>query len=81
MLSYPGMDSTGTVVVAPLLAPSAFSVEPVLNPLIPFEGKDYALATEQLAAIPIAQLTGLGSTALDRDSDISRALDRLFFGN
>lgn len=81
LLSYPGIEMSKTVVVAPLAEPGTFPSAPILNPTLetPMGLRD--LATERLAAIHIRELgTALGAYD-DTQFLIPRALSRLFDGN
>lgn len=81
LLSYPGVERSKVVIVAPLAQPGTFPSAPILNPTLdtPIGPRD--LATERLAAIHVRELgTTLGAYD-DKQFLISRALSRLFDGN
>jgi toxin CcdB len=68
-------------IVVPLLPPStALPAIRDLNPVLRFDGKDVALMTHYLTAVPRAELgPAIGNLAAERDA-ITRALDLLLTG-
>ena len=81
------LGALASVVVAPLIAldgtgqgASGYRPASRLNPVFAVEGRPHALATEFLAAVPVAVLgPRLGSLAHEADA-ITAALDMLFSG-
>lgn len=80
VLSHPLIAEAGSVVAAPLLDTAKFAVASTLNPVFDFGGRQVALATEQLAAIPLKEL-GQQVTSLEvHEYLIANAINRVFFG-
>ncbi|MFN3312136.1 MAG: CcdB family protein [Hyphomonas sp.] len=80
ILSHPLVAEAGSIVAAPLLDTERFAVASILNPVFDFGGRQVALATEQMAAIPVREL-GLQVTTLEsHEYPIANAINRLFFG-
>jgi hypothetical protein len=80
VVSDPHIATAGTVVAAPLMNLETFPVAPVLNPVLDIGGMRLALATEQLAAIPVKELGALVASGVDYEYPIANAVNRLFFG-
>lgn len=80
IVSDPHIAAAGTVVVAPLIGAEDFPVAPVLNPILEIDGAHLALATEQLAAIPVKELGPCVASGAAHEYSIANALNRLFFG-
>lgn len=80
VVSDPHIAAAGTVVAAPLMDAETFPVAPVLNPILEIEGARLALATEQLAAIPVRELGAFVTSLAAFEYPIANALNRLFFG-
>jgi len=81
VLQYPGLDLGRTLIVAPLVALETIQPIAVITPEIRWGDRRYALGTHQLAAVPISTLGPVIGHAEDDEAEISRAIDRLFFGN
>ncbi len=80
VLSHPLIAEAGSVVAAPLLDTERFAVASTLNPVFDFGGRQVALATEQMAAIPVGEV-GLQVTALaTHEYPVANAINRLFLG-
>ena len=80
VLQHDRLSDYSGVVVAPLHPAVPPFEKTRLHPLITFEGTDYALITEELAAIPRAQFgRSVGSAAEQRYAIIS-AIDLVFTG-
>lgn len=80
ILSHPLIAEAGSVVVAPLLDTARFAVAAGLNPVFDFGETQLALATEQMAAIPVKELGQQVSTLEAHEYPIANAINRLFFG-
>ncbi len=80
VLSDPQIADTGAVVVAPLLDPDGFPLAPGLNPVLRIDRMDLALATEQMAAIPVKELGAQIGTCIEHEYPVANAINRLFFG-
>lgn len=81
IMQYPGLDTGPGILVAPLINSETLPELPVITVPITLKGKNYILATHQISAFPI-HLIGDQVGDLDNwDYEISRAIDRLFFGN
>lgn len=80
VLSDPKIAAAGTVVVAPLLDAARFPIASVLNPVLELNGQRFALATEQMAAIPVKALGTQAGSCLAHEYPIANAINRLFFG-
>lgn len=81
LLSYPGTETNGTVVVAPLLPESEIALVETLHPIVETPTGSRVLAVERLAAVLPELVEPTGATLIDYDYLIHRALSRLFFGN
>ena len=70
-----------TRLAAPFLAPDRFQPIRHLNPVFEFDQGSWMLATQMMAAVPVAELTGevVASLASERDAVI-RAVDFLLAG-
>ena len=80
VLSYPGLEQGGSVVVAPLSSADEIAVIPVLHPKVKTpEGERYAVI-ERLAAIALRELDVEIGRHEDDQFEISHALSRLFDG-
>lgn len=67
-------------VVAPLREAGAYTAFPGLTPLVTFDGRTWIVRTQELAAVPGAELrTPIGSLSEHRDA-LKRALDILIDG-
>jgi toxin CcdB len=51
-----------------------------LNPSVVVNGKNYLLATERIAAVPVAQIGAFATDMTARSDEITAALDFLFQG-
>ena len=80
VLSDPGIAAAGTVVAAPLMDAQTFPVASVLNPVFELHGVRLALATEQMAAIPLGELGPPVATFIEHEYPVANAINRLFFG-
>ncbi|WP_297837007.1 CcdB family protein [uncultured Roseibium sp.] len=75
------LESLNTRVVVPLLpksrapAPAAY-----LNPIFGWEGEEYVMATQFLAAVAVSQLGDPIGSLDENFAEITRALDTLFQG-
>lgn len=81
VLQYPGLDTGRTVLAAPLYRAGAAMPMEVITPSVEFGGETYLLGTHLLAAIPKTALGPLVGNTEPQSYEVSRALDRLFFGN
>ena len=76
------LEGLATRVVIPLLPTAAAPRLPMktLNPLLPFDGGDFVLMTQNIACVPVAHLgLTVGTLAAQRDQ-IVRAIDALLSG-
>lgn len=80
ILNHPLIAEAGTVVAAPLFDADRFPVASTLNPVFDLGGRPFALATEQLAAIPLKELGQQVMSLVDHEYPIANAINRLFFG-
>ncbi|MFN7055602.1 CcdB family protein [Hyphomonas sp.] len=80
ILSHPLIAEASSVVAAPLLDTSRFAVAEGLNPVFDFGETRFALATEQMAAIPVKELGQQVTTLTAHEYPIANAINRLFFG-
>lgn len=81
LLSYPGMETNGTVVIAPLLQKDKIAIVTTLHPLVETPFGDRVVAVERLAAVSPHLITPTAYSLIDYEYDIQRAMARLFFGN
>ena len=81
ILSYPGLEVNGAVVVAPLLKQDEIAIVDVLHPIVEINSEKRVLATERLAGVPPSLIMSSGGTLISYEYPIQRALSRLFFGN
>lgn len=79
-LSHPLISEAGTVVAAPLFDAERFPIASTLNPIFELGGRSLALATEQLAAIPLKELGQKITTLEVYEYPIANAINRIFFG-
>ena len=75
------LDGLNTRVVVPLL-PAESAPKPArrLNPVFAVKGAPYVMATQFLAAVPVAILKFPIASLVDQETDIGNALDMLFVG-
>lgn len=70
-----------TRVVAPLLPIEAVPIyASALNPVFEIEGEKFVMATQGMAAVPLAMLKNVVSSLEHRRTEIVAALDLLFQG-
>jgi len=81
VLSYPGIELSGAVIVAPLLCRDEIAVVPILHPVISTPIGERVVVTERLAAISPRLLGEALGAFDDTQFVISKALSRLFNGN
>ncbi|MEE9381545.1 MAG: CcdB family protein [Hyphomonadaceae bacterium] len=81
VLQYPGLDFEESVIVARLVNAEKFDPLDLVTPKILLGQNEYYLAIHQMAAINTKDIGEYLGSALEDDYAISRALDRLFFGN
>ncbi|MEM6535808.1 MAG: CcdB family protein [Pseudomonadota bacterium] len=81
VLSYPGLDATGAIVIAPLLKKGDIAIVDVLHPVVEIDGENRVLAVERLAGVPPSLIAASAGSLLAYEYPIQRALARLFFGN
>ncbi|MEM6557985.1 MAG: hypothetical protein AAF642_19010 [Pseudomonadota bacterium] len=80
VLSYPGLERGGSVVVAPLLSAEEIAIIPVLHPKITTPVGDRYVIVERLAAIAFQELDAELARFEDNQFELSHALSRLFDG-
>lgn len=80
-LSYPGLETNGTIIIAPLVAENMIAIVDTLHPVVetPFGRK--VIAVERLAAVLPDMVESSDHTLIAYDYLIHRALSRLFYGN
>lgn len=81
VLQYSGLETSGLVVVAPLIEADVLPVIEPLAPIITAGGKDWMLLTYRLAAVPERDIAEKIGQLEDADYILQRAISRLFFGN
>lgn len=81
VLSYPGLEQNGTVIVAPLLKEDGIAVVPILHPVVETPSGRRVVAAERMSALSPKLLGEKTGSLTAYEYDISRALSRLFFGN
>jgi len=81
LLSYPGMETNGTVVIAPLIAPDNIAIVETLHPIVETPTETRVIAVERLAAISPDFMVATTDTLIEYEYEIQRALSRLFYGN
>ena len=81
VLSYPGLEINGTIVVAPLMALEDIAVVEILHPIVQTSQGPRIVVVERLAAILPDLARRTGEQLIQNDYAIHRALSRLFFGN
>lgn len=81
VLSYPGIELSGAVIVAPLLKRDEISVVPILHPVISTQIGERVIAMERMAAVSRHLLGETFGAFDDTQFLIYRALSRLFNGN
>ncbi len=75
------LESLNTRVVVPLLPRSrAPAPATYLNPIFGWEGEEYVMATQFLAAVAVSQLGDPIGSLDENFAEITRALDTLFQG-
>ena len=81
LLSYPGIEVNGTVVIAPLLKEGDIAIVDSLHPIVETPSGQRVVAVERLAAVAPERLSPTADTLLAYDYVFQRAISRLFFGN
>ena len=81
ILQYPNLDTGDIVLTAPLFPERAAKPIPVITPLVQLDGETLVVGTHLLAGIRKTGLVEHVGTLEPHRYDISRAIDRLFFGN
>ena len=74
------LDSTNTLVVAPLVRDKALMRVPRLHPLVQVGRLEYVVLTDKLGAVLRADVKRTVLSIKDRDYDIRRSLDIVFMG-
>jgi toxin CcdB len=74
------LDALTTRVVVPVLPRAAVQVIRDLNPIVRLDDEDFAVMTQELAAVPRRDLRRKVGSLSDRRDDITRALDVLLTG-
>ena len=69
-----------TVLAAPLVAASEWRPIPRIDAPVQFEGNEYYLVLTQMAAYPSSAFGQTLGDLLSFEDEISKALDRLFWG-
>lgn len=81
VLQYPGLETSGLVIVAPMVDASDLPEIAPLTPILEIEDRSWMVLTYRMAAIPTGRL-GEKVAVLDQEFYLfQRALSRLFFGN
>ena len=81
VLSYPGLEANGTIVVAPLMALEDIAIVEILHPIVRTSKGPRIVVVERLAAILPDLARRTGEQLNQNEYAIHRALSRLFFGN
>lgn len=81
LLSYPGMETNGTVVVAPLVAEDKIAVVEILHPVVETPFGRRVIAVERLAGVAPELVSQTSNTLIANEHVIQRAISRLFYGN
>ena len=81
VLSYPGVEQNGTVIVAPLVTEDGIAIVQILHPIVETPHGKRVVAIERLSAMAPRFLGNQTGSLAEYEYDISRALSRLFFGN
>jgi toxin CcdB len=76
------LSSLPTTVVVPLAKPAAVSGRPItgLNPAVSFDGREWLLMTQELAAMRRADLGSFRGSLQNLRGEVVGALDLLFIG-
>lgn len=81
VLQYPALETSGLVIVAPLVDAEALPEITPITPILEHDGQSWMVLTYRMAAIPEFHLEEM-ITCFDRaDYVFHRALSRLFYGN
>lgn len=80
-LSYPGLETNGTIVVAPLVAESNIAIVETLHPIVETPYGRKVVAVERLAGVLPELVESSDHSLIAYDYLIHRALSRLFYGN
>jgi len=81
LLSFPGLEINGTIVIAPLLPLEDIELIDILHPIVQTTQGPRVVVVERLAAVLPDLATSTGESLLKHEYSIHRALSRLFFGN
>lgn len=69
-----------TRIVAPLFPSTDIIPTPRLHPIVRIGRRNYLIATEQLAAILKREIEAVLGSVAEREYEVRRALDLVFFG-
>jgi toxin CcdB len=76
------LEDLATRIAIPLIAKGAAPriTLKTLNPLLPFDGTDFILMTQNMASIPVSELGHAAGTLATQRDHIIRAIDALLSG-
>ena len=78
VLQHDYFDHFKTRLVAPLISPKAQALAPkVLNPALTVQGKSFWLSVHEMAAVPVAMLGPVITSAANQRTEILGAMDFL----
>lgn len=81
LLSYPGMETNGTIVVAPLVPEDRIGIVETLHPIVETPRGRRVIAVERLAGVARDLVQDTTHSLIEYEIPISCALSRLLYGN
>lgn len=81
LLSYPGIETNGTMVVAPLVAEDRIGIVDTLHPIVDTPMGRRVVAVERMAGVARDLVEETPVSLIRYEYPISCALSRLFYGN
>ena len=81
LLSYPGMETNGTIVVAPLVPEDRIGIVETLHPIVDTPRGRRVVAVERMAGVARDLVQDTPHSLIEYEFRISGALSRLFYGN
>ena len=81
LLSYPGLETNGSVVIAPLLPKDAIAIVETLHPTVETSSGRRVVTVERLAGVSPDLIEPTQESLIAFEYAIDRALSRLFYGN
>lgn len=81
ILQYPGLETSGLVIVAPLAKATSLPEIHPITPVLNIGDEEWLVLTYRMAAIPESDIEEMITQFDQADYVFQRALSRLFFGN